>query len=54
MANHSNPNPDLVTWARLEIDTVPGHDVTGDMLEEAATLFRENYAVWGDIPKEQA
>jgi hypothetical protein len=27
--------------------TVPGHEVTDTMLEEAAKLFSENYGIWG-------
>jgi hypothetical protein len=28
--------------------TVPGHEVTDTMLEEAAKLFSENYGIWGE------
>lgn len=37
--------------AKQIFETFDGHEVTDDMLREAAVLFNENYGIWGTAPE---
>jgi hypothetical protein len=36
--------------AKKLFEKFDGHELTDDMLEEAAQLFNENYGIWGEHP----
>lgn len=36
--------------AKRVFETFDGHELTDDMLDEAAQLFNENYGIWGEDP----
>lgn len=46
-----NPWPHLVRMADQNIKVFPGFAVTDNQLEGAASLFRDNYRVWGKQTK---
>lgn len=42
---HKSPN-----MAKQVFERFDGHELTDKMLEDAATLFNENYGIWGEDP----
>jgi hypothetical protein len=36
--------------AKQLFERFDGHELTDDMLDEAAQLFNENYGIWGEDP----